>query len=129
MRRCAMTWSDDMDNRSGTARAVQAAAAGWGAILRRREPRRRPAPRPRRTLFSVLAGGMVALGLPLLAVSPASAHTPAVSATCADGITVTGTGYEAGNTNTLGIQLDGGTWVTKTFATSDSLHVAVPQND
>jgi len=82
----------------------------------------------KRALLSVLAVVLVAFGVPLLTMSAASAHTPSISATCG-GITVTGTAYEYGDTNTLGIQLDGGAWVTKTFGSSDTLTVAVPQND
>ncbi|WP_457112605.1 LPXTG cell wall anchor domain-containing protein [Marmoricola sp. URHA0025 HA25] len=94
------------------------------AALRRRRERLAV----KRLLMSVLAVGLVALGLPLLAISPASAHTPSVSAGCG-GITVSGSAYEAQNVNTLGIQLDGGVWTTKTFGTSGTLTVQVPQND
>ena len=82
----------------------------------------------KRTFTSALAVGLIALGVPLLTMGPASAHTPAVSASCS-GITVTGTSYESGDTNTLGIQIDGGTWTTKNFSTSGSLTVPVPQDD
>jgi hypothetical protein len=82
----------------------------------------------KRTLTSALAVGLIALGVPLLTMGPASAHTPAVSASCS-GITVTGTSYESGDTNILGIQIDGGPWTTKTFSTSGSLTVPVPQDD
>lgn len=84
-------------------------------------------PAAKRTLLSLLAAGLVALGLPLLIAAPAAAHTPSLTATCG-GITVTGTSYESANQNTLGIRVDGGAWTTKTFAVSDSLTVAVPQD-
>ena len=94
------------------------------AALRRRRER----PGVRRLLLSMLAVGLVAFGLPLMAISPASAHTPAISVGCS-GVTVSGSGYESQNTNFLGIQVDGGAWTTKTFATSGSLSVPIPQND
>jgi len=78
--------------------------------------------------MSVLAVALVAFGLPLVTMGPASAHTPNLSATCA-GITVSGTAYESRDTNTLGIRLDGGTWTTKTFSTGGTLTVLIPQND
>jgi LPXTG-motif cell wall-anchored protein len=81
----------------------------------------------RRALLSVLAVGLVALGLPLLTMSPASAHTPNLTKGCG-GITVSGWMYESKDTNTLGIRIDGGAWTTKTFAVSDSLTVPVPQD-
>lgn len=78
-------------------------------------------------LRSMLVIGLIALGVPLATMSAASAHTPNLTKSCA-GITVSGSSYEAINTNTLGIRIDGGSWTTKTFAVSDSLTVAVPQD-
>jgi LPXTG-motif cell wall-anchored protein len=86
-------------------------------------------PRLLRSLLSVMAVALVAFGLPLVTMSAASAHTPSIAANCTDGITVSGTAYESKDTNTLGIQIDGGAWVTKTFTNAGSLNVPVPQND
>jgi len=83
--------------------------------------------RLKRLLRSMLVIGLVAIGVPLATMSAASAHTPNLTKSCA-GITVSGSSYESINTNTLGIRIDGGAWTTKTFATSGSLTVAVPQD-
>ncbi len=88
---------------------------------------RRQGPRMKRNLLSLLAVVLIAFGLPLLVAGPASAHTPNLTKSCS-GITVSGTSYESGNVNKLGIRIDGGTWTTKTFAVTDSLTVAVPQD-
>jgi len=80
-----------------------------------------------RAAVSVLVVAVVGLGIPLLVAGPASAHTPNLTKSCS-GITVSGTSYESWNVNTLGIRIDGGAWTTKTFAVSDSLTVAVPQD-
>jgi LPXTG-motif cell wall-anchored protein len=84
-------------------------------------------PRLLRSLVSVVAVVLVAFGLPLVTMSAASAHTPDLTKSCA-GITVSGSYYESRDTNTLGIRIDGGAWTTKTFAVTDSLTVAVPQD-
>jgi LPXTG-motif cell wall-anchored protein len=75
----------------------------------------------------LLAIALIALGLPLLTMGPASAHTPKLATSCF-GITVSGSSYETGDTNTLGIRIDGGDWTTKTFGNGDSLFVALPQD-
>lgn len=80
-----------------------------------------------RSLVSVVAVVLVAFGLPLVTMSAASAHTPGLTKSCA-GITVSGSYYESNDTNTLGIKIDNGAWTTKTFAVTDSLTVAVPQD-
>lgn len=84
-------------------------------------------PGAKRYLLSLLAVGLVALGLPVLIAGSASAHTPSMNASCR-GVTVTGTSYESANVNTLGIRIDGGAWTTKAFSVNDSLTVAVPQD-
>jgi LPXTG-motif cell wall-anchored protein len=84
-------------------------------------------PRVIRSLMSVMAVVLVAFGLPLVTMSAASAHTPNLTKSC-NGVTVKGSYYEATDTNTLGIRIDQGPWATKTFATTDSLTAAVPQD-
>jgi LPXTG-motif cell wall-anchored protein len=84
-------------------------------------------PRLLRSLMSLVAVTLVAFGLPLVTMSAASAHTPNLTTSCS-GITVSGSYYEAKDTNTLGIRIDGGAWTTKNFTYGDSLTVAVPQD-
>ena len=107
-----------MDMHLGTARAARRLAD--------RAPR--SGRRLRGGLWSILAVALVALGLPLLTMAAASAHTPNATATCS-GVTVTGTSYQATDTNTLGVQIDGGAWTTKAFTNDGTLTVPVPQND
>lgn len=124
----AVIGSDQMNHEPGTGGAVP--RPGRSASSRTRSglrTTRRPRIRVRRPLLSLLVVGLVALGLPLVTMGAASAHTPNLSATCG-GITVSGSYYESKDTNTLGIRIDGGTWTTKTFATDGSLTVAVPQD-
>jgi LPXTG-motif cell wall-anchored protein len=75
----------------------------------------------------LLTVALIAFGLPLLTMGPASAHTPNLAKDCY-GITVSGSAYETRDTNTLGIRIDGGDWTTKTFGTSGSLTVPLPQD-
>ncbi|MEO6604196.1 MAG: hypothetical protein ABIN55_01160 [Aeromicrobium sp.] len=60
-------------------------------------------------------------------VSSASAHTPTVGATC-DGVTVSASGYESGDTNTLSVSVSGGGSDSKSFSTSGSATASVPQD-
>ena len=80
----------------------------------------------KRTLGALFALCVAVLGMAFLA-SPASAHTPSAGASCS-GVTATGTGYEAGDTNTLGVRIDGGQWTTKEFSVTDTLTIPVPQD-
>lgn len=76
-----------------------------------------------RLLVAALVLAIASIGV---GVAAAEAHTPSFTATCS-GVTVSGTSYEAKDTNVLSISLNGGPAVTKTFATSGSLSVSVPQ--
>lgn len=80
----------------------------------------------KRTFGALFALCIAVLGLAFLA-SPASAHSPSGEGTCS-GVTAKGEGYEAGDTNTLGVRLDGGPWTTKTFSITDSVTIPVPQD-
>lgn len=117
-----------MNKHLGTLRAWQRAGALAFDRIRSKPGGTGPTKRRmRRSLLSVLAVVLVAFGLPLAIMSPASAHTPNLTKSCS-GITVTGSWYESKDTNTLGIKVDGGAWTTKTFTISDSLTVPVPQD-
>jgi LPXTG-motif cell wall-anchored protein len=78
--------------------------------------------------MSVMAVALVALGLPLVTMSAASAHIPTYGASC-DGVWVKGTNYNPNEANYLKIQIDNGVPVVQKFGDAGLLTVPVPKDD
>src|SRR4051794_41135217 len=68
---------------------------------------------------------LLTMGLGAFVASPASAHTPAVSASCS-GVHVGGTGYDAGMANRWSVTINGATQ-SGTFGASFDQTFPVPQ--
>ncbi|HYF72273.1 MAG TPA: hypothetical protein VD864_05605 [Nocardioides sp.] len=77
-------------------------------------------------LFAVLTASVVSLGASLLAMSPASAHTPAITADC-NGVRVAATAYDPGMANRWSVTI-GGVTQTGTFGATLDQTFPVPQN-
>jgi hypothetical protein len=77
-------------------------------------------------LFAVLTASVITAGASLLVMSPASAHTPAISADCT-GVHVGATAYDANMANRWSVTI-GGVTQTGTFGSSVNQTFPVPQN-
>lgn len=77
-------------------------------------------------LFAVVTASVISAGTSLLVMSPASAHTPAISADC-NGVHVGATAYDAGMANRWSVTI-GGVTQTGTFGASLDQTFPVPQN-
>ncbi|WP_296602529.1 hypothetical protein [Nocardioides sp.] len=77
-------------------------------------------------LFAVLTASVISAGASLLVMSPASAHTPAISADCS-GVHVGATAYDAGMANRWSVTI-GGVTQSGTFGSSLNQTFPVPQD-